>query len=131
MIPRTVRGAGMALALAGTDDEGRADAAKLAGRARRAPARGSRFAPPVRAVALDLTDDVEADVPVLDTLRAQADAARGRVAMLRASAELALYAAQVAAMLADGDALEGDGDAADVVEALTLAGALARKAGAL
>lgn len=127
---RSIHGPGLALALHGAADEGRADAAQLAERARHPRVRASRLAPPVR-VALDLADDVEADVSPLDTLRARADVAVGRVAMLRASAELALYAAQVSMLAADAAAFDGQRvDTVDAVEALTLAGALARKAGA-
>lgn len=130
---RSIHGPGLALALRGTADEGRADAAQLADRARHPRVRASRFAPPVRVVDVDLADDEEPDATALDALRVQAERATTREAMLRAAAGLALYAGQTAAMLADGDSLEGDGDgdAVDVVEALTLAGALARKAGAL
>lgn len=129
MIPRTVRGAGMALALHGTEDAGRSDAAQLA-RSARHPRVRSTLMPPVRA--LDLDDDVEADVSPLDAMRARADAAEGRVAMLDAAAELGLYAAQVMQLAADASRLDGQRvDTMDAVEALTLATALARKAGAL
>ena len=84
-------------------------------------------APPVRAV-VDLSDDEEPSVPTLAAIAAQADRATTREGMLRAAAELALYAGQVSAMLADEDAVEGS--TLDMVEALTLATALASKAGA-
>lgn len=121
----------MALALAGTDDAGRSDAAQLARGARHPRVRASRLAPPQRAV-VDLADDVEADVSPLDAMRVRADAAVGRVAMLDAATELGLYAAQVMRLAADAWRLDGQRvDTMDAVEALTLAGALARKAGAL
>ncbi len=125
---RRVTGTGIALALAGTTDEGRSDAAKLARGARRLRVRTTQLAPPVRAV-VDLSDDEEPSVPTLAAIAAQADRATTREGMLRAAAELALYAGQVSAMLADEDAVEGS--TLDMVEALTLATALARKAGAL
>lgn len=131
MIPRTVRGAGMALALAGTEDAGRSDAAQLARGARHRPVRASRLAPPQRVV-VDLTDDEEPAVPTLDVLTDAATNARGRVAMLRAAAALYLHAASLAVDAAD--ALEMDGTAADtgdVVAAGVAATAATRKAGSL
>ena len=128
MTPRTVRGAGMALALAGTEDAGRSDAATLARGARHRPVR-STLMPPVRA--LDL-DDEEPAVPTLDVLTDAATNARGRVAMLRAAAALYLHAASIAVEAAD--ALEMDAqtvDASDAVAAGTVATATMRKAGAL
>lgn len=122
---KTIRGGGLALALHGTEDAGRSDAATLARGARHRPVR-STLMPPVRA--LDL-DDEEPAVPTLAAIAAQAEGATTRAGMLRAVAELALYAGQTAAMLADEDG--ADGATLDVVEALTLATALARKAGAL
>lgn len=128
---RSIHGPGLALALRGTADEGRADAAQLAERARHPRVRASRLAPPQRAV-VDLTDDEEPAVPTLDVLTDAATNARGRVAMLRAAAALYLHAASRAVDAAD--ALEMDGTAADtgdVVAAGVAATAATRKAGAL
>ena len=127
---RRVTGTGIALALAGTTDEGRSDAAQLA-RGARHPRVRSTLMPPQRAV-VDLTDDVEVDVSPLDAMRVRADAAEGRVAMLDAAAGLGLYAAQVMHLAADAARFDGQRvDTMDAVEALTLATALASKAGAL
>ncbi len=112
-----------------TTDEGRSDAARLARGARRLRVRGTQLAPPARATEIDV---VEADVSPLDVLRVRADVARDRVEMLDAVAELGLYAAQVAHLAADAWRFDGQRlDTTDSVEALTLATALARKAGAL
>ena len=120
---RRVRGDGLARVLSVAADAGTHDAARLT--SRRRPVRASRLA-----VAVDLHDDEEPDVPALEALRQRAEAATTRVEMLRAAAELGLYAGQVSMMAADAEALDGQVlDTRDAVEACALAAEMARKAG--
>lgn len=130
---KTIRGGGLALALHGTEDAGRSDAATLARGARRLRVRTTQLAPPVRAV--DLSDDEEPGTPTLDVLTDAVANARGTAATLRSLAALMLHAASEAAMTAEALEMDGQADVAGALDTILAAGtvatAAARKVGAL